>query len=523
MSGRTISTVADIIRRQGAQLAGKPAFVFGGRTVTFGDLDARSSRVANGLRAEGVGSQDRVAFLDKNGLEFFEVFFGAAKLDAVTVAVNWRLAAREAAYIVNDSEATVLVVGEDLLPLAEEMEPDLTTVKKVVVVGGHPRHESYEAWLERHDTSDPGEAGASGDVALQLYSSGTTGLPKGVMLTHESCLFSFAQLRDTLGFSDCSLSLVAMPLFHVLGAYWALVGLRYGITAVLERDVDPAGLVRTIREDRISHAVVVPAVIQLMLAIPGVEDTDFSSLECIVYGGSPISEAVLAKAVQVFGPTLVQGYGMTETGGAVALLGARDHDPGGPFAHRLRSAGRPMDHCQLRIVDFNTLAEQPAGVVGEILVRTRQNMKGYWRLPDATAATLLPGGWLRTGDAGYLDEDGYLYIHDRVKDMLISGGENVYPAEIERVLMAHPAVAEVAVVGVPSERWGETPKAFVVRTPGAQIAAEELIDYARRNLARYKCPTSIEWRESLPRNPTGKVLKKDLRAPYWQGSERQVH
>ena len=515
--------MADIIRQQSSERPDQPAFVYGGRTVTFGDLDTRSSRVANGLRSEGVGSKDRVAFLDVNSPEFFEVLFGAAKLNAVTVAVNWRLAPREAAYIVNDAEAKVLVVGEELLPLADAMAAELTTVTKVVVLGHHPVHESYEPWLARQAATDPGEVGSPDDVALQLYSSGTTGLPKGVMLSHDSCLFSFEQLRSTLKFTEDSLSLVAMPLFHVVGAYWALVGLRYGVTAVLERDVDPERLVRAIAEQRVSHAIVVPAVIQFMLAVPGVDDADTSSLECMVYGGSPISERVLRRAAQVFGLVLVQGYGMTETGGAVSLLGREDHDPDGPFAHRLRAAGKPMSHCELRIVDPDTLTDVPAGTVGEILVRTRQNMKGYWKLPEATAATLLPGGWLRTGDAGYVDEDGYLYIHDRVKDMIISGGENVYPAEVESVLMAHPAVADVAVIGVPSERWGETPKAFVVRTPGAEIAAGELIDYARQNLARYKCPTSVEWRESLPRNPTGKLLKKDLRAPYWEGKDRQVH
>ena len=182
-----------------------------------------------------------------------------------------------------------------------------------------------------------------------------------------------------------------------------------------------------------------------------------------------------------------------------------------------------MAHCEMRIVDPETLADRPRGTVGEILVRSRQNMKGYWKLPEATAATLLPGGWLRTGDAGYFDEDDYLYIHDRVKDMIISGGENVYPAEVECVLMDHPAVADVAVVGVPSERWGETPKAFIVRAPGSEVGEEEIIEFARRNLAGYKCPTSVEWRESLPRNPTGKLLKTELRAPYWDGKNRQVH
>jgi acyl-CoA synthetase (AMP-forming)/AMP-acid ligase II len=517
------STLADLIRQQGSQRPDQAAFVYGARTLSFGDLDTRSSQVANGLRSEGVGSQERVAFLDKNSPEFFEVLFGAAKLNAVMVAVNCRLAPREAAYIVNDADAKVLVVGEELLPVAEAMEAELTTVKKVVVVGHHHRHETYDAWLARQAATDPDKVGAPDDVALQLYSSGTTGLPKGVMLTHDSCLFSFAQLRDTLTFSEHSVSLVVMPLFHVVGACWALMGLRYGLTAVLERDADPVLLVRTIGERRISHMVVVPAVLQFMLDVPAVDEADFSSLECVVYGGSPISEAVVTRAVRVFGQTLVQGYGMTETGGAVALLGREDHDPGGPLAHRLRAAGRPMGHCRIRIADPETLADCPRGKVGEILVHSRQNMKGYWKLPDATAATLLPDGWLRTGDAGYVDEDGYLYIHDRVKDMIISGGENVYPAEVESVLMAHPGVADVAVVGVPSERWGETPKAFVVRVAGTEVNDGEIIDFARRNLAGYKCPTSVEWRMSLPRNPTGKLLKKELRAPYWAATDRQVH
>jgi long-chain acyl-CoA synthetase len=518
-----ISTLADIIRTQALQRPGQPAFVSAARTVTFGDLDARSNRVANGLRSEGIAAQDRVAFLDKNTTEFFEVLFGTAKLNAVTVAVNWRLAAREAAYIVNDADAKVLVVGEELLPLAEAMEPELTTVKKVLVLGPHPVHESYEAWLARQAATDPNETVAPDDVALQLYSSGTTGLPKGVMLTHDSCLYSFEQLRAELRFADASVSLVAMPLFHIIGAAWALVGLRYGITAVLQRDVDPAGLVRAIGEHHITHAVVVPAVLQFMLAVPGVDEADFSSLERVVYGGSPISEAVLARALRVIGPKLVQAYGMTETGGAGTLLSPEDHDPEGPFPHRLRSAGKPMAHCELRIVDPETLTDVPPGTVGEILARSRQTMKGYWKLPEATAETLLPGGWLRTGDAGYLDEDGYLYIHDRVKDMIISGGENIYPAEVENVLMAHPAVADVAVVGVPSDRWGETPKAFIVKAAGAEVDDDEIIAFARRNLAGYKCPTSVEWRESLPRNPTGKLLKKELRAPYWAGKDRQVH
>jgi long-chain acyl-CoA synthetase len=224
----------------------------------------------------------------------------------------------------------------------------------------------------------------------------------------------------------------------------------------------------------------------------------------------------------VFGCKFVQAYGLTETTGAVVNLPADDHDPGGPHAHRLRSCGLPGPGVELRIVDSATGEDVSTGEVGEILIRSRQVMKGYWKQPEATAAAMVDGDWFRSGDAGYLDGDGYLYIHDRVKDMIVTGGENVYPAEVENVLMAHPAVADVAVIGVPHERWGETPKALVVRASDTAVTEQELIDYARERLARYKCPTSVDWVESLPRNPSGKLLKKDLRVPYWAGHDRFV-
>jgi acyl-CoA synthetase (AMP-forming)/AMP-acid ligase II len=268
--------------------------------------------------------------------------------------------------------------------------------------------------------------------------------------------------------------------------------------------------------------VLVPAVIQFLLATPDVADTDFSSLDLIVYGASPISEEVLKGAIRTFGCRFMQAYGMTETTGGVVLLPPEDHDPDGPNAHRLRAAGKAGPGCEVRVVDPEGLDDVPVGSVGEILIRSPQNMKGYWMMPEATAETILPDGWLRTGDAGYLDDDGYVYIHDRVKDMIISGGENIYPAEVENCLMSHPGVADVAVIGVPDERWGETPLAIVVRTPDTDVGADEIIAYARENLAHFKCPTSVDFADELPRNPSGKLLKKDLRAPYWEGRNRAV-
>jgi long-chain acyl-CoA synthetase len=518
----SIDGIAGIVRTHAAERPEAIAYVLGDREMSFRELDERSSRAAAALAAAGVRSQDRVAFLDKNSLEFFDVVFGAAKLSAVPVAVNWRLAPPEAAFIVNDAGAKVLVVGEELVPMLDAFEPELTTVEKILVIGAHDRHESFEAWLGAHPADDPGDVPAPGDVAFQFYSSGTTGLPKGVMLTNEACFANLENTEDLLAVDEHTVSLVVMPLFHVAGGFWALFALYFGRPSILQREVDPVAIFELIERHRVTHTVFVPALLQMLVAMPQAKTADVSSLEYLVYGASPISEEVLTASIDTFGCRFLQAYGMTETSGGVVLLPPEDHDLAGPNRHRLRAAGLPGPGTEVRVVDADTLDDQPVGEVGEVLVRSPQNMKGYWNQPEETARTLLADGWLRTGDAGYLDADGYLYIHDRVKDMIISGGENVYPAEVENRLMSHAAIADVAVIGVPDERWGETPKALVVLAPGAEVTDQEIIDFAREGLAHYKCPTSVERREELPRNPSGKLLKKELREPYWTGHTRRV-
>jgi long-chain acyl-CoA synthetase len=516
-----ITTVADIVRVRAAATPDALAYVLDGRTLTFAELDDRSSRVAQALAAAGVGTGDRVAILDKNCLEYFEVLFGAAKLNAVLVAVNWRLAPPEAAFIVNDAAAKVLVVGQELVPLLEGFEPDLTSTKQVVVIGDDGRHEPYEGWVGVQDAVDPGGVAGPDDVAFQYYSSGTTGVPKGVMLTNGACFASLGASQGLLGVDDRSVSMAVMPQFHVAGGFWGLVALYLGRPCVLQREVDPAGIIELIATHSVTHAVFVPALLQVLVTVPGVAEADLSSLECIVYGASPISEEVLVASVRTFGCDFLQAYGMTETSGGCVFLPPADHDPDGPHRHRLRAAGIAGPGTELRVVDA-ALAPVAVGEVGEVLIRSPQNMSGYWNQPEETERTLLADGWLRTGDAGYLDADGYLYIHDRVKDMIISGGENVYPAEVENRLMSHPEVADVAVIGVPDEKWGETPKALVVRVPGASASEADLIAWAREGLAHYKCPTSVEWRNELPRNPSGKILKNVLREPYWKDRDRRV-
>jgi len=468
-----------------------------------------------------VRAGDRVAFLDKNGPAFFEVQLGAAKLGAVMVAVNWRLAPPEIAFTLNDARAPVLVVGDEFHAAVDACRSSLETVEQVVTrsgVGG----DEYEAWIAAHPATDPGFEAGPDDVGVQFYTSGTTGMPKGVMLSQRSLFGMMEFVRDEWGVDEHAVCMVAMPLFHVAGSGWALCGLTLGAHNVVQRDVDLARILEDLQKYRVTHTVFVPAVLQFLLMTPGIEEADFSTLHHIIYGASPISEDVLVRSIERFGCGFTQAYGLTETNGAIVCLPPADHDVHGPNAHRLRAAGLPLPGVELRVVDDRG-EDMPVGEVGEIWIRSGQNMVGYWNKPDETAATLMPDGWLRSGDAGYLDADGYLYIHDRVKDMIVSGGENIYPAEIESVLMAHPEVADAAVIGVPHERWGESVKAIVVRAPDATVDEAALVAFCRERLAHYKCPTSIDWSEVLPRNPWGKILKRELRDPYWAGRERNVN
>ncbi|HIF92364.1 MAG: long-chain-fatty-acid--CoA ligase [Myxococcales bacterium] len=521
-----ITTLDQVLRLHSGERPNKVAMRAGDRSWTYADLYDESCRVAQALLLEGVLPQERVAFLDRNVPEYFSLLFGSAMVNAVTLAVNWRLAPPEMEYILNHAEAKVLLIGEEFLGHLEKMK--LGTVKRVLVIGDGGEVIRYEDWYGGQDPIDPKLGCRDDETCYQLYTSGTTGLPKGVELTHRNLMAAMDVGAENWQIDETSVSMVAMPLFHIAGSGWAVGGFCQGGESILVRDMDPPEVIRLIEKHRVTNTLFVPAVLQILCATEGVEKADFSSLRSIVYGASPISEQVLATAMKIFGCGFIQVYGLTETTGAITVMPKEDHDPGGPKAHLLRSAGKAWGDTKIRIVDDESRKDLAEGEVGEIWIWSKQNMKGYWRNPEATMESYPEGldengvGWFRTGDAGYMKE-GYLYIHDRVKDMIVSGGENIYPAEIENVLMSHPSIADAAVIGVPSEKWGESVTAIIVDAADEAVGDEEIRNYCRERLARYKCPTAVDRKSELPRNPSGKILKTELREPYWKGHARRVN
>jgi len=517
-----MKTVAEILRFRRRQHPDFVAIWHEGRELTYAELDRRASRVANALIRAGLQPGQRVCVLDKGHDAFFEVLFGIAKAGGVYTPVNWRLAPPEIAFVVNDAEAPILFVGEPFAKAVTGVAGELTAMRHIVYWGSTAPPagwQSYEDFVRGADDTDPWRDTASSETVWQLYTSGTTGHPKGAELTHDNLCETMALAVQGFGSTrEGDVGLVCMPLYHIGGSGWALALLYAGAKLIVTREANPAEILQLIPEHRINAAFLVPALMNFLLQQPTCKTTDFSSLKTILYGASPIPEDLLKASIATFGCDLIQAYGLTETTGATVLLPARDHVPGSP---RLRACGLPVFGCELKILND---AGKPCAPfeVGEIVMKGPAVMKGYWKRPEATAECIRDG-WFHSGDAGYVDADGYLYIHDRVKDMIVSGGENVYPAEVESVLFAHPEVTDVAVIGVPDERWGEAVKAIVVRTPGSSVTEEVLMDYCQGKVAGFKRPRSVDFVDALPRNPTGKILKRELRERYWKGRARQVN
>ncbi len=496
------------------------AIIFEGQTITFDQLIKRGWQVGNGLLEMGIPRQERVAHIAKNSPEFFDIFIGACASGYATAGINWRLAGPEIEQLLNYTENSVLFVGKDFYTTIEAIESNLTHIKHIIALdGGHERWVDYTAWRDRHATSRPAVELHGDDDILHLYTSGTTGLPKGVQLTNQGYMNVYKAFVDNeiLNADNTATFINVMPLFHVGGVNLTVIPLLRGAKFHLLVDFEPTHVLDTLTDEKITNSLFVPAMIQMLLQEPRVRERDYSHLEYMYYGASPISESVLTEAVEVFGCKFMQLYGATENYGLISKLAPEDH---AADRNKLRSCGKPVDGSMVKIIDTegNTL---PIGEVGEILLQSDWLLKSYWKKPEETEE-VKAGGWYHTGDAASLDEEGFLYIKDRVKDMIITGGENVFPAEVENALHSHADITDVAVIGIPDDKWGEAIKAVVVLKPGANFSEADIIDYARTRIAAFKAPKSIDFIDELPRNPSGKILRRELRAPYWDAVGRQV-
>ena len=497
------------------------AITYLSRTFTWSQFDDRVRRLAGALSERGVGRGDVVAFLDKNHPACVETTLAAASLGAATAIINFRLAGDEMDYVLNDCAAKVMIVGAELKGSIDAIRDQLTHVEHVIALTPEGDDgDEYEAMLAAATPRGRGADVSPDDVCVIMYSSGTTGSPKGIRLS-QAALVAHTVNSNPFEFDADDKSMVSMPLFHVGGTSYMQLGIHAGVPSYMTREVDGASLAGAMLAGA-TRTFLVPAVLAKVMEMGPDTITLFTRLRTFVYGASPMPPALLRQALVDFPDTdFVQLYGLTEVCGAVTQLSPEAHrDESRP--ERLTSAGRPSRQVEVRVVNPDTLEDVQQGEAGELWFRTTQLMEGYHNKPEATAEAVTEGGWFRTGDIGRVDDGGFVFVEDRLKDMIISGGENIYSVEVERALTDHPAVGDAAVFGIPDDKWGESVKAVVELSPGQQASPEELIAWCKDKLAGYKCPRSVDIMEVLPRNPTGKLLKKDLRKPYWENRDRAI-
>ena len=517
--------ITQSIRRVAQQNPRGCATVFGARTRRWDEFAERVARLAGGLHSLGVAHGDRVAVLALNSDRYLEIYAAVPWSGAVVVPANTRWSMPENIYALNDSGATVLLIDDAFVSMAKPMLVEARCVRELIYMGEGSAPAGmthYEELIER-SAPIPDAVRTGPDLAGIFYTGGTTGFPKGVMLSHGSLWASAAAAITFVARIPDAAVLHAAPMFH-LAAFGGVMGaLLMGARHVMIPRFEPGLVLETIERRKVTSIALVPTMIRMLVTHPNLPTTDLSSLRYLAYGASPMPEALLREATTALhGCQFYQAYGQTELSPVATVLSPEYHTFEGPKAGKLASAGQVSPCCELQVVDAGG-AEVPSGTVGEICVRGLNTMLGYWNKPEETAATLRDG-WVHTGDAGWMDAEGFLYVVDRVKDMIISGGENVYTAEVENACVSHPAVSQCAVIGIPDDQWGEVVHAIVILKDGEQVTGTDLIAHCHSLIAGYKCPRSVEFRtEALPLSGVGKVLKRELRKPFWEGRIRQVN
>lgn len=513
-----MATLGDIARNGARTYPDAEAVVFENTRLTYREFDNRINRLASALLKLGAAKSDRVAILAENTHKYLEVYLGAAKAGLVTTPLNFRLSQDELAHILNESEASLVLVGEGYEAAALALLSKAKTVRIWIGLDNNFSGHFYEDLLADSSDVDPLVEVDDNELAVLMYTGGTTGKPKGVMLSHRNILAAMHCLCEQNHLTALDITCMVLPLFHV--SFWpALCCLVVGGKVVILQRPEIPRILSSIQRERCTHMNAVPTIYGWIIMHPNLDQFDLSSIRLMSYAGSPMPEAVLRKCIARFGSRLAQGYGLTEAAPAVSELMPEDHVLAGPRAKLLKSAGRSLPGVEVRVVDESGAPLKP-GQTGEVVVRGANVLMGYWKNPKMTAEKLRDG-WLRTGDIGFLDEEGYIYLVDRKTDMIITGGENVYPQETENVLYSHPAVQECAVTSAPDDNWGERVQAVVVLKPGSTATEKDLIEFCKSKLAGYKCPKRIEFWDELPKTTVGKILRKDVKEKFW--SEVMTH